>query len=214
MVFPGSLGLKVSLAEGELRGKEEAPAHCPPPWMWFWRLGWLFNDSSVTITQMMLLIQSYLSSQDSENQSHPKWDKFCPTFKYVIQLQLWAGFCVQWKSPASKCLDHRLVGGAKCSTRLWSDNKSFGPTAGVWNLTHGHLEILAHWAFISPDPPVGLAAAAHTRAMVCAFVYFCPSLASLHVPWAKACGLPVYALEQLEFLLSVVTLKILFNVLY
>lgn len=66
--------------------------------------------------------------------------------------------------------------------RLWSDNKSFGPTDGVWNLTHGHLEVLAYWAFISPDPRVGLAAAAHTRAMVCAFVYFCPSLASLHVP--------------------------------
>lgn len=31
MVFLGSLGLKVSLAEGELRGKEEAPAHSHLP---------------------------------------------------------------------------------------------------------------------------------------------------------------------------------------
>ena len=67
----------------------------------------------------MLLIWSYLSSQDLENQRHPKWDKLCFTFKYVILLHLWAGICVQWKSPGSKCLDHSLVGGAKCSPRLW-----------------------------------------------------------------------------------------------
>ena len=35
MVFLGLFGLKVSFAEEELRGKEEAPAHDPHPWMWF-----------------------------------------------------------------------------------------------------------------------------------------------------------------------------------
>ena len=44
------------------------------------------------------------------------------------------------------------------------DNKSLRPTAGVSSLTHGHLEIPAQGTLISPDPPVGLAATAHTGA--------------------------------------------------
>lgn len=94
------------------------------------------------------------------------------------------------------------------------DNKSLRPTAGVSSLMRGHLEILAHWALISPDPPVGLAATAHAGAT---FVLLFISVHFWHLCMCSEpgpVGLPVYALEQLEFSLSMVTFENLFHIFY
>lgn len=83
-----------------------------------------------------------------------------PTFKYMIQLYLPAGFCDCLKSP-----DCSLEDRATCSI-------SFGPAAGVSDLTHGHMEIPAHRTFVFPTP-VGPAGSVHAGAGV---VLLFPSL--------------------------------------
>lgn len=124
---------------------------------------------------------SYLSSKSFENQSHPGWDKLCPTFKCHSAATL--GWFLCWMEESSQQMSRqqpRGQGQVIFEVTVY-DNKIFRRTAGMLKLTHGHLEILAHQAFIFPDLPVGLAASIHTGAMVCVFVYFCgPS------PWEKA----------------------------
>lgn len=109
-------------------------------------------------------------SPDSENQSHLDWHVLHPTFKYMIQLYLPAGFCDRLKSP-----DCRLEDRATCSI-------SFGPAAGVSDLTHGHMEIPAHRTFVFPDP-CGPGRKCPRRSRGCALVSFSLPLASLHLPW-------------------------------
>lgn len=66
---------------------------------------------SVTITQMMLFIHIYLPKVLKIKAAQVETS--CAQLSNVIQLQPWAGFCVGWKSPASKCLDNSLEDRAK-----------------------------------------------------------------------------------------------------
>lgn len=147
-VLSGYLVSKVSHSEGLLREKE-APPNCLAPWTWFWRLGWFSTVSLWHTDNTSYLV--ILIFWDLENQSYLDWDTLYPTFKYVILLHLQAGFCICWKNPASECPDWSLEGRAICSEFMNCDNKSFESTAGASGLTHRHMEILAHWAFIFPD---------------------------------------------------------------
>jgi len=151
MVFPGTFGLKVSFAEEELRGKEKAPAHYPHPWMWFW------DNASYSV---IFIIPRFGKSKPPEMRQILLHIQICNSPSLVG----WHLRLVQ--KPSQQMFRPQPSGRSQVFSEIMAcDNKSLRPTAGVSSLTHGHLELLAHWALISPDPPVGLAATAHTGGM-------------------------------------------------
>lgn len=203
MVFPGSFGLKVSSAKEELVGREKAPAHYPRPWMGFW------DNASYSVIVII-----------------PRFGKSKPPEMRQILLHIRirnSPSLVGWRLCSVEKSSQQMFkpqprGRSQVFSEIMAcDNKSLRPTAIVSSSAHGHSETLAHWALISPGPPVGLAPSAHTGAAsvpLLTSVHFCSLPASLHVLWAWACGLPIYALEQLEFPVSMVMLKNLFHILY
>lgn len=164
-------------------------AHLPGPWAW--RLGW-FSTVSLWSSHRQCFLVSYIYFPRFWKSKPPGLTRVAPYFQ-IYDSAVFAGWFL-WLLEKSR-RQPRGQGHVFNKLRTCSWCIRFNP----W--THGD----SSTQDIRFPDPCGPSRKCPCRSRGCALVSFSLPLASLHLPWPQAWGLPTNPVGQFEFMLSMAT---------